>query len=285
MRSESASTKASWMPSVTMTREVAVQRWPVEKKALCATDLDRHLEVGVVEHDGRVLAAHLELELAHHLDAGLGHALAGADRAGEGDGVDVRAVEHGLADHRALAHDQVQHALGQPGAVQDVDDGPGAAGHQVRRLEHHGVAVDQSAGAIFQAGMAMGKFHGVMMPTTPTASRVISTPTPGRTDGTLSPVSRSASPAKNSKIWPARVTSPMPSASVLPSSRLQQRGRARPCGRRSRARSCVRMPQRSRRPERDQAGKAALAAAMAVLRLLGASPAHRARPRRWCWTG
>ena len=29
--------------------------------------------------------------------------------------------------------------------------------------------------------MAIGKFHGVMMPTTPTASRVISTPTPGRT--------------------------------------------------------------------------------------------------------
>ena len=67
--------------------------------------------------------------------------------------------------------------------------------------------------------MAMGKFHGVMMPTTPTASRVISTPTPGRTLGTVSPDRRSASPAKNSKICPARVTSPMPSASVLPSSR------------------------------------------------------------------
>ena len=31
----------------------------------------------------------------------------------------------------------------------------------------------QSAGAIFQDGMAIGKFHGVMMPTTPTGSRVI----------------------------------------------------------------------------------------------------------------
>ena len=31
----------------------------------------------------------------------------------------------------------------------------------------------QSAGAIFHAGMAIGKFHGVMMPTTPTGSRVM----------------------------------------------------------------------------------------------------------------
>ena len=30
-----------------------------------------------------------------------------------------------------------------------------------------------SAGAIFQAGMAMGKFHGVMMPTTPRGRRTV----------------------------------------------------------------------------------------------------------------
>ena len=35
-----------------------------------------------------------------------------------------RAVEHRLADHRAPAHDEVEHALGQAGAVQDVDDAP-----------------------------------------------------------------------------------------------------------------------------------------------------------------
>ena len=32
--------------------------------------------------------------------------------------------------------------------------------------------------------MAIGKFHGVIRPTTPTGSRVTSTPTPGRTEGT-----------------------------------------------------------------------------------------------------
>ena len=53
------------MPSVTISRDEAVQRWPVEKKAPLSAGLDGDVEVGVVEHDQRVLAAHLELELAH----------------------------------------------------------------------------------------------------------------------------------------------------------------------------------------------------------------------------
>ena len=57
--------------------------------------------------------------------------------------------------------------------------------------------------------MAIGKFHGVMMPTTPTGSRVTSTSTPGRVEAIFSPASRSTSPAKKSKIWPARATSPI----------------------------------------------------------------------------
>ena len=46
----------------------------------------------------------------------------------------------------------------------------------------------------------MGKFHGVIMPTTPTGSLVMSTWTPGLTEAPVSPVSRKASPAKKSKI-------------------------------------------------------------------------------------
>ncbi|RDL47658.1 hypothetical protein BLJAPNOD_05582 [Ensifer sp. M14] len=111
--------------------------------------------------------------------------------------------------------------------------------------------------------MAIGKFHGVMMPTTPTGSRVISTPMFGRTEGMTSPAKRSASPAKKSKIWPARTVSPMPSASVLPSSRDNSRPSS---SLRAKISSAVfrRMAWRSRMPERDQAGKAALAAAIAA---------------------
>ncbi len=80
-----------------------------------------------------------------------------------------------------------------------------------------------SAGAIFHDGMAIGKFQGVIRPMTPTGSRVISTSTPGRTEGSFSPDRRSASPAKNLKMWPARTVSPTPSASVFPSSRESSR--------------------------------------------------------------
>ena len=64
MRSVIAATNLSWMPSVTIRREDAVQRWPVEKNAPLTAHVDRDVEVGVVEHDQRVLAAHLELELS-----------------------------------------------------------------------------------------------------------------------------------------------------------------------------------------------------------------------------
>ncbi|CFN71152.1 Uncharacterised protein [Bordetella pertussis] len=71
--------------------------------------------------------------------------------------------------------------------------------------------------------MAIGKFQGAMMPTTPTGSRVTSTSMPGRVMGSFSPWMRKASPAKNLKMWPARVTSLTPSGRVLPSSRDSSR--------------------------------------------------------------
>ncbi len=120
------------------------------------------------------------------------------------------------------------------------------------------------AGAIFQAGMAIGKFHGVIRPTTPTGSLVISTSTPGRTEGSFSPHRRSASPAKNLKMWPARTVSPIPSASVFPSSR----DRSRPM---SSFRARISDPTLSRTFARswmelsDQAGNAAAAASTAAL--------------------
>ncbi len=80
-----------------------------------------------------------------------------------------------------------------------------------------------SAGAIFQAGMAMGKFHGQIRPTTPSGSRVSITSTPGRTDVIATPSTRSASCAKNLKIWAARIVSAMPLASGFPSSRDSRR--------------------------------------------------------------
>ena len=53
---------------------------------------DRDVEIGIVQHDERVLAAHFELELGAARGAGHGDLGAGLDRAGEGDGVHVTRI-------------------------------------------------------------------------------------------------------------------------------------------------------------------------------------------------
>ncbi len=88
MRSVMAPTNLSWIPSVTMRRDEAVQRWPVEKKAPLTRASTAIFDIGIIEHHHRVLAAHFELDLFHRVgaDAGGGDLAAGADRTGEGDG-------------------------------------------------------------------------------------------------------------------------------------------------------------------------------------------------------
>ena len=109
---------------------------------------DGDLEVGVIQHDERVLAAHFELDLLHRVagDAGGRDLAAGRDRAGEGDRVHVLVLEQCLADDRAAAHHQVEHALGQAGALDDVDQRPGRPGDEVGRLDHDAVAVGERRG-------------------------------------------------------------------------------------------------------------------------------------------
>ena len=76
----------------------------------------------------------------------LGNALAHASRAGEADGVDAGVVDQRVTDDAAAAHDQVEHARRHAAAADDLGQRPGAAGHQVGRLEHHAVAVGQRRG-------------------------------------------------------------------------------------------------------------------------------------------
>src|SRR5207248_6977925 len=64
-------------------------------------------------------------------------------RAGEADPGDARIVEQRVADLRALAHHQVEDPSGKAGLADDLGERPGAAGHQLRGLEYHRVAVAQ----------------------------------------------------------------------------------------------------------------------------------------------
>src|SRR5215208_3275904 len=72
--------------------------------------------------------------------------------------------------------------------------------------------------------MAIGKFQGVISPTTPKGSRVTSTSTEGRTEATFSPARRKVSPEKNRKICPARRLSPTLSARELADDVARVRG-------------------------------------------------------------
>ena len=121
-----------------------------------------------------------------------------------------------------------------------------------------------SAGAIFQAGIAIGKFHGVMRPDHADGlARDLDADAGAHRGQQLRPTRRRHSPAKNLKIWPARVASPMPSALVLPSSRASSVPS-------SSLRARISVPILSSASQRawmlpvDQAGKAAVAAATAA---------------------
>jgi hypothetical protein len=57
------------------------------------------------------------------------------------------------------------------------------------------VSPHTSAGAIFQLGMAMGKFHGVIAPTTPTGMRIDIWNLSGISEGVVWPKRRRPSPA------------------------------------------------------------------------------------------
>ena len=52
-----------------------------------------------------------------------------------------------------------------------------------------------SAGIVFQHGMAIGKFQGVMIPATPSGWRMLIAHLSGSSDGTVSPAIRRPSPA------------------------------------------------------------------------------------------
>ena len=92
--------------------------------------VDRDLEVGVVEDDQRVLAAHLELHANPALRAGHGDAAARLDRPGEGDRVDAVGLDERVADLPARPEDESEHALGHPGPNEHVDERPGRCGHE-----------------------------------------------------------------------------------------------------------------------------------------------------------
>jgi hypothetical protein len=80
-----------------------------------------------------------------------------------------------------------------------------------------------SAGASFQTGMAMGKFQGVISPTTPRGRRTVYRRWSGTEAAYTSPIGRHASPAAKRRIVAARAVSMRASRSGFPISAVMSR--------------------------------------------------------------
>jgi hypothetical protein len=79
--------------------------------------VDREVEVRVVHHDDRVLAAELEVDVLETVRGRLEHLDAGLARAGERDHADVRDGDEPLADRASATVDDVHDAGGTPASV------------------------------------------------------------------------------------------------------------------------------------------------------------------------
>ena len=134
--------------------------------------LDGRVEVGVGQHDGRVLAAHLELDA----QAALARPRRAASAPISQEPVKETAFS-GLALTSASPSSPPEPAtklttpLGMPAScsastMRQALSGAADAGLSTTVLPQI------SAGASFHAGIALGKFHGVIRPTTPIGLRM-----------------------------------------------------------------------------------------------------------------
>ncbi len=125
--------------------------------------------------------------------------------------------------------DQVDDARRQAGLLQQLHEEqaaqPGVSDAGLRMT----VLPLMSAGIIFQHGMAIGKFQGVMSPATPMGSRMLIAHLSGSSEGTVSPNSRRPSPAIRYAMSMPSWTSPRASSRTLPISRVMWRARRSLC--------------------------------------------------------
>ena len=105
--------------------------------------LDRVVEVRVVEHDVRRLAAKLHADALQPARRGFVDALAGGVRAGERDLADERMLDQSGADVGAEAGDDVDDAGRESGLLDQLHELERRRRRELRRLDHHGVAGSQ----------------------------------------------------------------------------------------------------------------------------------------------
>ena len=158
------STSSSWTLALDEDPSGAGARLTGQREARAGDDGRGRVEVGIGEHDDRVLAAELELHAPAETDRGVDLPTGGV-RAGEGDRVDAARRPRG---GRPAATPCT--TLSTPGGS------PASMNAAASRSPISGVIGDglnttvlpaASAGPILRLAMLSGKFHGVITATTP----------------------------------------------------------------------------------------------------------------------
>ena len=137
--------------------------WPVIMQPPQAARGGGAVEVGVAQHDHRILAAELEQHRREPPAGALHHAPAGLRRAGDADHVDVvdeRRAGLARADHH-LQHARRAARGSSPATARRTASGVSSDGLMTTALPA------SSAGTASPSARLSGAFHGLMMPTTP----------------------------------------------------------------------------------------------------------------------
>ena len=154
----------------------------------------RQIEVGIVHYHERILRTHFELHLGEVLHRRRRNTLAHGDRA-----ENEIALMPGLSIKAWPTREpEPMTRLNKPLGMswREMISARITALAGVRLAGFHTTALPKaSAGAIFHEAVAIGKFHGDMMATTPIGSRRTSISMPSRTESAVSPTWRRVSAA------------------------------------------------------------------------------------------
>ena len=183
--------------------------------------LDGQLELRIVHDDDDVLAAHLEVDF---LEAWRGVLIdEPPDRV---EPVNDTTFTSSCVDSTVPTSGPPVTRLTTPGGT------PASSSTLTKLTADSGVSDDglnttvlpqTSAGTIFHDGIAIGKFHGVIIAQTPSGWRTDIANLSRSSDGTVWPYMRRPSPAMKNVMSIASCTSPRVSSSTLPISRVMSR--------------------------------------------------------------
>lgn len=148
--------------------------------------IDGGIDIGIVEHHERRIAAELEPEPLHADRGLLVENLADRGGAGEADEAHRRMFAQHRADRGGIAGDDVEHALRHAGALGEFGERQRRERRLVGRLQHHGAARGQRRRHL-RVIIELGKFHGVIAPQTPIGCLMASRRASARWVGIVSP--------------------------------------------------------------------------------------------------